>query len=148
MEEKRSKEISAVQPESGRLDEDAEAAEKETPPQPPDPLPPQQPLAAQPLALLAPPEEFNGDEHEGVMVSKIMVVQIGGVMACDGGKGMMESMQMDKEEELLQQQPTQQKPQLPGAADPDPWPPPMSARLDKSNSEWEIGSHDLLVFVL
>ena len=45
------------------------------------------------------------------MVSKNMVVEIGGVMACDGGKGMMGSMQMDKEEELLQQQPKQQQPQ-------------------------------------
>ena len=55
---------------------------------------------------------------------------------------------MHKEEELLQQQPNQQQSQLPGAVDPDPWPPPMSAALDESNSEWEIGSHDFLIFVL
>ena len=54
------------------------------------------------------------------MVSKNMVVEVGGVMACDGGKWMMESMQMDKEKELLQQQQHQQQPQLPGAAAPDP----------------------------
>ena len=149
LEEKRSEEISTNQPESGMLQEDAEAAEQETPPHPPKPLPPQQSLAAHPLALLSPPEEVGGDELEGVMVSENMVVEIGGVMACDGGKGMMESMQMDKEEELLQQQqPKQQQPQLPGAADPDPWPSPMSAGLDESTSEWEIGSHDFLVFVL
>ena len=117
-------ETNANQPESGRLGEDAEAAEQEIPPQPPEPLPPQQSMAAQPLALLSPPEEVGGDKHEGVMVSKNVVVEVGGVMACDGGKGMMESMQMDKEEGLLQQQPKQQQPQLPGAADPDPWPPP------------------------
>ena len=120
LEEKRSEEISTNQPESGMLQEDAEAAEQETPPHPPKPLPPQQSLAAHPLALLSPPEEVGGDELEGVMVSENMVVEIGGVMACDGGKGMMESMQMDKEEELLQQQPNQQQPQLPGAADLDP----------------------------
>ena len=73
-------------------------------------------MAAQPLAILSPPEEVGGDEHEEVMVSKHMVVEIGGVMACDGGKGMMGSMQMNKENELLQQQqPHQQQPQLPGA---------------------------------
>ena len=82
------------------------------------------------------------------MVSKNMVVEIGRVMACDGGKGMMEAMKMDKEDELLQQQPNQQQPQPPGAADPDSWLPPMSAGLGKSNSEWEIGSHDLLLVVL
>ena len=130
------------------MKEDAEAAKQETPPQPPEPLPLQKSLAAQPLALLSPPEEVGGDEHEGLMVSMNMVVEIGGEMACVGAKGMMGSMQMDKEEELLQQQPNQQQPQLPGAADPDPWPPPMSADLDESNSEWEIGSHDSLVFVL
>ena len=155
LEEKRSEKTNANQPESGRLEEDAEAAEHETPPQPPEPLPPQQSLAAQPLALLSPPEEIGGGDHEGVMISKNMVAEVGGVMACDGGKGMMESMQMDKEEELLQQQPNQQQPdqqqpnqqqpQLPGAADPGPWPPSMSPGLDESNSEWEIGSHDFLV---
>ena len=71
----------ANQPESGRLEEDAEAAEPETPPQPPKLPPPQQSLAAQPLALLSPPEGVTGDEHEEVMVSKNMVVEIGGVMA-------------------------------------------------------------------
>ena len=124
LEEKRSEEISANQPESGRLEEDAEAAKQETPPQPPEPLPPQQSLAAKPLALLSPPEEVGGDEKEGVIVCKNMVVEVGGVMACDGEKGMIESMQMDKEKELLWQQPHQQQPQLPGAADPDPWPLP------------------------
>ena len=69
-------------------------------------------------------------------------------MACDGGKGMIGSMQLDKEQELLQQQPHQQQPQLPGAAAPDPWPPPMSADLDESNSEWEIGRNDFRGFVL
>ena len=67
-------------------------------------------------------------------------------MACDGGKGMLE---MDKKEELLQQQPNQQQPQLPGAADPDPWPPPMRAGLvDESNSDWEMASIGFQVFVL
>ena len=112
------------------------------------PQPRQQSVEAQALALLSPPEEVGGDYREEVMVSKNMVVEIGGMMACDGGKGMMESMQMDKEKELLQQQPHQQQPQLPGAAAPDPWPPPMEADLDESNSEWEIGRHDFLVFVL
>ena len=69
-------------------------------------------------------------------------------MARDEGKGMMGSMQMDKEKELPQQHPQQQQPQLPGAATPDPWPPPMSADLDESNGEPEIGRHDFLVFVL
>ena len=59
-----------------------------------------------------------GDEHEKVMASKDMVVDIGGVMACDGGKGMMVSTQKDKEEELLKQQPNQQQPQIPSSADP------------------------------
>ena len=52
------------------------------------------------------------------MASKDMVVDIGGVMACDGGKGMMVSTQKDKEEELLKQQPNQQQPQIPSSADP------------------------------
>ena len=55
---------------------------------------------------------------------------------------------MDKKEELLRQQPNQQQPQLPGAADPDPWPPPMAAGLvDESNSDWEMASNDFQVFV-
>ena len=120
LEEKRSEEISANQPESGILEEDAEAAEQETPPQPPEPLLPQQLLAAKPLALLSPPEEVAGDEHERVVVCENMVVEVGGVMACDGERGMMESMQMDKEKELPRQQPHQQQPQLPGAAAPTP----------------------------
>ena len=112
-EEKRLEEINANQPESGSLEEDAEAGKPETPPQPPEPLPPQQSLAAQPLALLSPPEEVGGDDHEEVMVSKNMVVEIGGVMACrDGGKGMIGSMQMDKEEELIQQQSHQHRRKL------------------------------------
>ena len=78
-EEKRLEEINADQPESGRLEEDAEAGEPETPPQPPESLPPQQSLAAQPLALLSPPGEVGGVEHEDVMVSKNMVVEVGGV---------------------------------------------------------------------
>ena len=135
LEEKRSEEISANQPESGTLEEDAKAADQETPPQPPEPLPPQQSLAAQPLGLLSPPEAVGGDEHEGVMVSKNMVVEIGGVMACDGGKGMIESMQMDKEEELLQQQPKQQQPQLPGAAAPNPWPLPQAPQPSQRSVE-------------
>ena len=75
-------------------------------------------------------------------------------MSCDVGKGMMESMQIDKsmqmnkEEELLQQQPNQQQPQPPGAANPDPWPSPMPAGLEERNSEWETWSHDFLVIVL
>ena len=88
-EEKRLEKINANQPESGRLEDDAEAGEPETPPQPLD------------LKLL--PEEVGGDEHKEVMVSKNMVVEVGGVMACDGGKWMMECMQMDKVKELLQQ---------------------------------------------
>ena len=81
-----------------------------------------------------------------MMASENMVVEIGGVIACDGGKGMME---MNKEEELLQQHPNQQQPQLPGAVDPDPWPLPMAASLvDESNSDWEVASNDFQVFVL
>ena len=102
LEEKRSEGINVNQPESVRLEEDAEAAEPETPPQKPEPLPLQRSPAAHTL-LLSPPEEVGGDEHEEVMVSKNMVVEVGGVMACDGGRGMMESMQMDKRKELLQQ---------------------------------------------
>ena len=45
--------------------------------------------------LLSPPLEVGGVEHEGVLVSENLVVEIGGVAACDGGKGMME---MDKKE--------------------------------------------------
>ena len=45
-------------------------------------------------------------------------------MACGTGKGMVGSMQMDKEKELLQQQPHQ--PQLPGAAAPNTWPSPQA----------------------
>ena len=80
LEEKRSEEKSANQPESGKLEEDAIATEQETPPQPPEPLPPQQPLAAKLLALLSPPEEVGGDENEGVIVYENMVVEVGGVM--------------------------------------------------------------------
>ena len=75
--EKRWEEIRGNQPKSGRLEEDAEAAEKETPPQPPEPLPPQRSLvAAQPRALLSPPEEVGGDENEGVIVCENMVVEV------------------------------------------------------------------------
>ena len=102
-------------------------------------------VEAQQLPLLSPPQQVGGDEHEGVLVSENMVVEVRGVMACDGEKGMME---MDKKEELLQQQPNQQQPQLPGAADPDPWPPPMAVGLvDERNSDWEIASHDFQVSV-
>ena len=59
-EEIRSEEICGKQPESGRLEEDAEAAEPETPQQPPEPLLPQQSLAAQPSPLL-PLEKFDDD---------------------------------------------------------------------------------------
>ena len=75
-------------------------------------------------------------------------------MSCDVGKGMMESMQIDKsmqinkEEEMLQQQPNQQQPQLPGAANPYPWPSPMPTGLEERNIEWETWSHDFLVIVL
>ena len=37
-------------------------------PPPKAPLPPQQSVAAQPLPLLSPPEEFSGDGHEEVVV--------------------------------------------------------------------------------
>ena len=109
--------------------------------------PSQQSVEARQLPLLSPPQEVGGDEHEEeVMASMNTVVEVGGVQACDGEKMMME---MDKKEELLQQQPNQQQPQLPGAADPDPWPPPMEAGLvDESNSDWEIASHDFQIFVL
>ena len=46
-----------------------------------------------------------------------------------------------------QRQPHQQQAQLSGAAAPDPWPPLMSADLDESNSEREIGRHYFLVYV-
>ena len=59
-------------------------------------------------------------------------------MACDGGKGMIGSMQMYKEEELLQQQPLQQQPQPPGIAAPHPWPRLLSADYDESNNERQI----------
>ena len=68
LEEKRSEEINATQAESIRLQQDTEVAEPETPPQPPEPLPSQQSLATQPLALRPPPEEVGGNEHEEVMV--------------------------------------------------------------------------------
>ena len=122
VEEKRSEEISTNQPESGRLEGDAEAAEQETPTQPPERQPPQHLLAAQLLALLSPPEVFGGNEHQGVMVSENMVVEVGGVMARARGEEMMESIQMDKEKELLRQQPHQQQPQLPSAVAQTPWP--------------------------
>ena len=113
------------------------------------PLPPQQSVAAQPFPLLSSPEEVGGDEHEEVVVSKNMVVEVGRVMARDGGNGMVRYMQMNNRKELIQQQPQQQQPHLPGAAAPDPWPPPLSADLDESNSnEREIRRHDFLVFVL
>ena len=103
-------------------------------------------MESQRLPLLSPPQEVGGDEHEKVMASMNTVVEVGGVMACDGGKWMME---MDKKEELLQQQPNQQQPRLPGAADLNPWPPLMAAGLvDESNSDWEITSHDFQVSVL
>ena len=57
-------------------------------------------------------------------------------------------MQMDKEEELLQQQLNQQQPQLSGAAAPDLCSPSLSAGLGESNSEREIGRHDFLFFVM
>ena len=147
LEEKRSEEISANQPKSGKLEEDAEAAEQGTPPQPPKPLPqgtppqppkplpPQQSLAAKPLALLSPPEEVGGDENEGVIVCKNMVVEVGGVMACDGEKRMMASMQMDEEKELLWQQPPQQQPQPPGAAARTPWPLPQAPQSSQQSVE-------------
>ena len=106
---------------------------KDTPPQPPEPLPLQQSLAAKPLALLSPPEEVGGDKHEGVLVCENMVVEVGGVIACDGEKGMMESMQMDKEKELLRQQTHQQQPQLPGAAAPTPWPLPQAPQSSQQS---------------
>ena len=46
LEKKRSEEISANQPEPGKLDEDEEEAEPETPPLSPEPLPSQQSPAA------------------------------------------------------------------------------------------------------
>ena len=47
-----------------------------------------------------------------VVVFQNMVVEVRRAMARDGEKGMMGSMQMDKERELLQQQPHRQQPQL------------------------------------
>ena len=76
-----------------------------------------------------------------MMVSENMV-KVGGVMACDGEKG-VESMQMDKEEELLQQQPNQQQPQLPGAADPDLWPPQWQQVLMRARA---IGKLEAMIF--
>ena len=52
---------------------------------------------------------------------------------------------MDKQEELLQQQPQQQQPQLSGAAAPNPWPPPMSADLDEHGNELECGRQELVL---
>ena len=72
-------------------------------PSPQAPLPRQQSVEAQQLPLLSPPEEVGGDKHEELMVSKNMMAKIGGVVACDGRKGMMGSMQIDNEKELLQQ---------------------------------------------
>ena len=43
-------------------------------------------------------------------------------MACDGDKEVMEYMKMNKQEELLQQQPQQEQPQLAGAAALNPTP--------------------------
>ena len=124
------------------------AAASTTWPSPQEPLPPQQAVKTQQPPLLWPPEEVGGDKHEEVVVSKNMVVEIGRVMARDGEKGMMGSMKMGKENELLHQQSPQQLPQLPGAADPDPWPPPTSADLDENNSKRGIGRRDFLPFVL
>ena len=104
-------------------------------PSPQAPLPPQQSVGAQQLPLLSPREEVGGDEHEEVMLSKNMVVEIGGVMACDREKRMMASIQMDNEKELLQQQPQHQQPQLPGAAAPDPWPPSIAAEDERQESD-------------
>ena len=147
-EEKCSEEIIANQPESGCLEENTETAKPETPPQP-SRYRRKQSLAGQPLDILAPPEEVDGDELEDVMVSTNMVVKIRGVMACGGEKGVMRSMPMDKKELLFQRrQPHQQQPQLPGEDAPYPWPPPLSADLDESNSERDIGSHNSLLFVL
>ena len=135
LEEKRSEETSANQPESEKLKEDVEAAEQETPQQPPEPIPPQHSLAAQPPALLSPPEEVGGEEHEGVIVCENMLVEVGGVEARDGGKGMIWSMPIDKEKELLRQQPHQQQPQLPGAAAPNPWPLPPTPQPSQQSVE-------------
>ena len=111
LEENQSEKINANQPGSGRLEESAEATEPEPPP-PPQPqstpsrqllspakeakhlpleqvevsLPPPPSVEAHQLPLLSPPEKMGGNEHEKVMVSIDMVVEIGGVMAWDGGK--------------------------------------------------------------
>ena len=72
-------------------------------------------MEAQQFPLPSLPEEVGGDEPEEMTVSKNTVVEVGRVMACDGGKKMMESVQMDKVKWPLQQQLQQQQPQLPGA---------------------------------
>ena len=67
-EEKRSKETCGNQPESGRLEEHGLAVEAEAPPQPPEPLPPQQSLAALPSL-----EKFGEDDQEEMVVAERMV---------------------------------------------------------------------------
>ena len=112
------KELLQHQPKQPRLS--SVAASNPWPP-PKAPLPPQQSVAAQLMPLLSPPEKVGGDKHEEVVVSENMVVEVGRVTARVGGKGMPGSMQMNKKKELLQQQQQpQQRPQLPGAAAPDP----------------------------
>ena len=44
-------------------------------------------------------------------------------------------MQMDNDNELLQQQPNQQQPQLPGDAAPPPWPSPQAPLLPRQSGE-------------
>ena len=137
--------------------------------------------------------------HEQVEVSKKMV-EVRGLMACHGGKGVMGSIQMTRRKSYFSSTSTSlnypatqtknQKIMLSsrsadnggghgfGAAAPHPkktennafrsparyllmmgvatdpgrqhycpWPPPLSADLDKSNSDREIGRHDFLVLV-
>ena len=62
-----------------------------------------------------------------------VVVGVAKGMCFGGDKGMVESMAVDKQEEMLQQRPQQQQqqPQLPGAAAPNPWPPPLSAENER-----------------
>ena len=105
-------------------------------------------MEAPQLPLLSPPEEVGGDELEEVVVSENMMVEIGSVMARDGGKtddGIYADGQGERAATAAA---------APAAATatwcsaPDPWPPPMSADLDESNSEREIGRHDFVVFVL
>ena len=146
-EEKRAQEICGDQPEPGRLDQKADAAEQEKSPRPPPPPPSPAPLLIQKKQHQQQPPEVQAAAIEQVVETeeKRTVVEVERVISFDGDKGIMESMTMDTQEELLQQQPKQQQSQLPGAAAPNPWPLPLSVDLDERNNELQCGRQELVL---